>query len=147
MSDYDKQAKEFLERNKLQMTITEVPYTEPIWEDIIYLEPRYKYRVAIYSPMKLEYDATPSCQRRILFNFWGSVSDAKRGLKPSSYDVLASIIGDADCPDTFEEFCEGYGYDEDSRKAKKTFRLANAFAKKLRKFFREEEITELQEIQ
>lgn len=145
MTEYDKQAEEFLKRNKLQMTITQVPYTAPVWEDDKNLGRRNKYSVEIHRPLKLEYN--PLWKQRIRFAFWGSNHDAIKGKHPSSYDVLACISGDVYCPDTFEEFCSEYGYDGDSRKAEKTFRCANAFAKKLRSFFSEEEITELQEIQ
>ena len=144
MSEYEKRAEEFLRRNKLRMTITKVPYTPPVWEEEENKGCRNKYRVGIHRPLKSGYDGTP---RRIGFNFWGSINDAEKGIHPSSYNVLACISGDVYCPDTFEEFCSEYGYDEDSRKAWKIFKKAGRFAEKLRLFFSEQELEKLQEIQ
>lgn len=42
-----------------------------------------------------------------------------KGSKPEIYDVLASLTKTD--PETFENFCSEYGYDEDSRKAYKVF--------------------------
>lgn len=44
-------------------------------------------------------------------------------LDPTVDDVLASLISDASAADeTFEDWCESYGYDTDSRKAEATYR-------------------------
>jgi type II secretory pathway component GspD/PulD (secretin) len=62
------------------------------------------------------------------------------------YDVLAGISGDAYTPETFADFCAEYGYESDSIKALQTFRRCSAFAKRLRAFFTEAELEQLQEI-
>jgi len=36
---------------------------------------------------------------------------------PKAYEVLECLVMDANCPDTFDEWCSEYGYDTDSRKA------------------------------
>lgn len=146
MNEYEKQAEEFLKRNKLQMTITKVPYTPPMWESKECAGQRNKYCISIHRKLIEECQGSKPA-KRLVFDFWGSINDASKGKHPSPYTVLACISGDVHCPDTFKEFCSDYGYDEDSRKAKKTFKLARTFAKKLRKFFNEQELGELQEIQ
>jgi hypothetical protein len=65
---------------------------------------------------------------------------------PSAYDVLACISGDAYTPETFADFCAEYGYESDSIKALQQFRRCDRFAKRLRAFFTEAELTELSEI-
>lgn len=72
---------------------------------------------------------------------------AKNPIAPSEYDILACISSDAYCPETFEDFCGEYGYEADSIKALQTFRRADRFAKRLRAFFTEAELSELSEIQ
>ena len=53
--------------------------------------------------------------------------------------MLACISSDLYTSDTFEEFCEEYGFETDSRKAEKQFRACTRFATKLRGFFTDEE--------
>jgi hypothetical protein len=94
-----------------------------------------------------------SCRRskrdakRITFDFWGSISDAEKGIKTvSAYDVLACISSDANCADNFKDFCSDFGYDQDSIKGLQTFRRCSLFAKRLKAFFTSNEIEQLQEI-
>lgn len=68
-----------------------------------------------------------------------------QGEKPTAYDVLACLTKYD--PVDFETFCSNYGYDTDSRKAKKTFKAVEKEYVQVVKFFTSEEIEELQEIQ
>jgi hypothetical protein len=84
---------------------------------------------------------------RIVFDFWGSRRDLdidRRELSP--YDVLSSLSREATIPDTFHEFCQEFGYEEDSIKALQSFRRCDRFARRLLAFFTPDEISELQEI-
>jgi hypothetical protein len=105
----------------------------------------HHYRVTLYSvcaPDRGNHDT-----RRIVFDFWSSIKDAEDGIKTvSPYSVLACISGEAYTPETFADFCGEYGYEEDSIKALQTFRRCSAFAKRLRAFFTEAELEQLQEI-
>jgi hypothetical protein len=105
----------------------------------------HHYRVTLYSvcaPDRGNHDT-----RRIVFDFWSSIKDAEDGIKTvSPYSVLACISGEAYTPETFADFCAEYGYEEDSIKALQTFRRCSAFAKRLRAFFTEAELEQLQEI-
>lgn len=84
--------------------------------------------------------------KEVSFDFWGSINDRKNGVDPSEYDVLACISCDVNCPESFEDFCAEYGYDEDSRKAFATFERCAEFARQLRDFFTKDEQTALSEI-
>lgn len=65
---------------------------------------------------------------------------------PTAYGVLAGMASDANCPDTFEDWCNEYGYDADSRKAESAYKSCKDHAFKLVKFFTTEELAELAEI-
>lgn len=84
--------------------------------------------------------------RSVSFDFWNSHSDMQNGKRPTAYDVLACVSGDIYCPESFEEFCGEYGYDEDSRRAEAVFRRCDVFAQRLRNFFTQEEQEALVEI-
>jgi hypothetical protein len=97
----------------------------------------HHYRVTLSKPAK-----------RLTFDFWSSIKDAEDGIETvTPYNVLACISGDAYTPETFADFCADYGYESDSIKALQTFRRCSAFAKRLRAFFTETELEQLQEIQ
>ena len=64
---------------------------------------------------------------------------------PTSYDLFTSI--QKSDPGNFEEFCRDYGYDSDSRRAEQTYHAVVEEWKKVRRFFTDAEIEELQEIQ
>lgn len=58
--------------------------------------------------------------------------------EPNAADVLSSLVLDANCGDmTFEEFCQEFGYDEDSRKAERTWRQCKRMSPKVRQFLGE----------
>ena len=80
----------------------------------------------------------------VRFPFWNSYNDAMEDKGPTPYDVLACLSGEINCPESFEGFCGELGYDTDSRKAEKTFKLVKKQCDKLHAFFTEEEIEELQ---
>lgn len=63
---------------------------------------------------------------------------------PSAYDVLACITKND--PGTFEDFCNEFGYDTDSRKAEKTYYAVLAEWNSAKAFFSPEELIEMHEI-
>lgn len=68
-------------------------------------------------------------------------------LKPrtvSAYDLLTAIVKSD--PRTFHDFCQDFGYDEDSRKAEQTYHNVVREWDKVRKFFTAEELAAVQEI-
>lgn len=68
-----------------------------------------------------------------------------KGTLPTEYDFLACLqkyeVG------TFEDFCNEFGYDTDSRSAKKTYKAVKKEFGKVCKIWTDEEIEALQEIQ
>ena len=141
---YDTQAEQFLTSNGIKFRATISDTKSPAWS--VNGRHGHHYRVTLHSvfaPDRAKHDT-----RRIVFDFWSSISDQIKGVKTvRPYDVLACVSGDAYCPETFKDFCAEYGYDEDSIKALQAFRRCSAFAKRLRAFFTEAELTQLQEIQ
>lgn len=81
---------------------------------------------------------------------FGAIYKAKELLKnieqlyPSAYDVLASMSGYY--PETFEDFCSEFGYDEDSIKAKETFEAVQKEELGLRRIFTTDQLEKLAEI-
>lgn len=133
-NEYDQQATQFLASNGIKFRATLSDTKAPAWSD----NGKYghHYRVTLSKPAK-----------RLTFDFWSSIADEEEGIKTvRPYSVLACISGDAYCPETFEDFCGEYGYERDSIKVLQTFRRCSAFAKRLRAFFTEPELEQLQEI-
>ena len=143
VSFHDNQAEQFLTSNGIKFRATLSDTKTPAWGGNG--KHGHHYRVTLYSvcaPDRGNHDT-----RRIVFDFWSSIADAEKGIKTvSPYSVLACISGDAYTPETFADFCGEYGYEEDSIKALQTFRRCSAFAKRLRAFFTEAELEQLQEI-
>jgi hypothetical protein len=70
-----------------------------------------------------------------------------RGSKPetpSAYSVLSGITKSD--PGTFRDFCDDYGYDDDSRSAEQTYFAVQDEWSRVRRFFTAEELDELMEI-
>ncbi len=81
------------------------------------------------------------------FPFWNSLQDHEDGAtEVTPYSALSTVSSDMHTADTFEDFCGDFGYDTDSRKAHATFELCRNFARRIKAFFTEEEITALEEI-
>ena len=164
VSSYDSQAEQFLASNGIKFRATLSDTKTPAWSNNG--KHGHHYRVTLSRKHELrECPACgpmvnwtcPKCVRptysarkpaRLTFDFWSSIADAEKGIQTvRPYDVLACISGDAYCPETFADFCAEYGYESDSIKALQTFRRCSAFAKRLRAFFTETELEQLQNIQ
>ena len=147
-TDYQKQAADFLEKFGIKFVAKLNDTKTPPWP-VTNLAVHKKnhghhYRVTI---SKGNRGQGVKFGQHLTFDFWTSLADMDKGIKTvTPYDVLACISGDVNCPETFEDFCGEYGYDEDRRSAEKTFKRCAAFGKRLRAFFTAEEIEALQEI-
>ena len=143
---YDRQAAAFLERFGLRMTIQPAGDMPPPWHDGSADHGR-RYAIEIKGGY-VTGDAAETLDGVIRFDFWGSINDRQQGTHPRPYDVLSCISSDIYTPETFAEFCDDYGDDEDSRQALATFERCNEFAERLRAFFDSEASREaLAEIQ
>ena len=64
---------------------------------------------------------------------------------PSLVDVMHSLVMDSSCDlDSFESFCSDFGYDTDSRSAKKTYKACRNIKLKMLSMFSAAELEELQ---
>lgn len=75
----------------------------------------------------------------ISFHFFDSRNNFEQRLRPNLYDVLACCGADYFCPDNFKDFCDEYGYNEDSRKDHATFIKCQEQAAKLHNIFTDED--------
>jgi len=141
MTDYEKQASDFLEktgatieaklignfpyfdddkesRDVYQITIARVdkkPWVFRFGQSIANskgntIEGEHPTRIS--SAKKLHYENSG-------YKYLNPVGWIKRAKKPTAYDILACLTKYD--PGTFEDFCDNFGYDTDSRKAEKTY--------------------------
>ena len=120
MNEYNKQASEFLKTYGLNLSIRQaIPQRAPLWIDKDKkIEGFYgiKYWVTLSNKDGLHYS----------FDFWDSIANRekiKHGRndgRPVAYDVLACLDTYSD-GESFEDFCNNFGYDTDSRQAEKTY--------------------------
>ena len=81
---------------------------------------------------------------RQISNYNRKLDDIQYPQAPNAYDVLA-CLDVYDC-DTFEEFCDCFGYDVDSIKALEIFRAVQEQENALLRMFSSDELEQLQEI-
>jgi hypothetical protein len=81
--------------------------------------------------------------KTIGYKFGDSIYNTKNGYRPSKYDILCSLKTESRCPLTFDEFCDDYGYNNDSIKAHETFERCSQFSKKIHDIFTSEDINNL----
>lgn len=143
--DYQKQGADFITQHGLKFRAVKKAGQCPPWSSD--KSPYSKCSCGSVHGDRYLITISRSGHGRISFDFWNSLNDKKDWRAPTPYDVLACISGDVHCPDTFEDFCGEYGYDQDSRKAERVFRRCTKLAKRLRAFFTADEIEALSEIQ
>lgn len=137
LSEYDKQAQAFLDKYGLKITITYLDNKSPNWDEEN--SNHNHYRVTIRREK--------ASKERFVFQFWDSIANSEKGEKPTAYDVLSCIASETTVYDSFEEFCDEFGYDHDSRKAEQSWKGYNKSSRKLNNFLTEEELDSLREIQ
>ena len=152
MNEYIKQATDFLQKTHSKMKIEYVGLAvNKEWKE---KEKRCLYEITLTSP-----------RGSMTFDFWDSIRNTeirtmpfdsynvqankelaakKKAAVPSVYDVLACLTK---CdPGTFEDFCSNYGYDEDSRTAKRVYFAVQKEYAQLARLFTPEQMEELAEI-
>ncbi len=131
ISEYDKQAISFLRKSETTFSIMfnrKGNYFDTDEQERNIYTVTLQNKIAVYS-----------------FTFGSSINDTKNNIIPSEYDVLACLTKYD--PGTFADFCSEYGYDEDSRKAEKTYKSVKDEWLNVCALFSDEELSELQEIQ
>lgn len=99
-----------------------------------------------------EYDAKVSYDgSELSFNYGDSIYAHDMGIEPKKYDILYSLVSDYYTPDDFEEFCNEFGYDNDSIRINKMFEELTKEKSKLDSLFPNRELEvldmELREIE
>jgi TusA-related sulfurtransferase len=103
-------------------------------------EPRQVYRVF------LRYNG-----KNTSFLFGDSLQNGYDGImaadKPQEYKntILDIIVSDSYTPEDFEDFCQEFGYEEDSRKAYTIFKKCVRQSEKIHKLFSDAELEKLDE--
>ena len=82
--------------------------------------------------------------KSIEFDYGASIKDTRENKKPTSYSILACI--EKYDPGGFEDFCDSYGYDTDSRKAYSVYEFVCKQWKDVESIF-DDVLDELREIQ
>lgn len=133
LTGYEAQAKEFLDKHNIKFKADYFSDSCPLWCDGKHIH-GVLYKVTFRREEK----------KSLNLPFWNSYKDMTEGKEPRAYDVLASITKSN--PGAYESFCSDFGYNIDSRKAEKTWKLVKREWEKVSAFFTEAEIEELQEI-
>jgi len=137
MTDYNKQAEDFLRDTGSTLDIVRIPLLvqkEPEhWGDATH---GYEYRVKLTRGGK-----------SYTFSFWDSVHNKENGKRPSHYDVLACLDTYIDDSVSLADFMSEYGYEvKDVERAQKTLALVQEQTRKLRELYSEEELERLRDI-
>ena len=136
MSEYVKQAKDFLESCNATMEITQIGYEQnKNWKDNSW---RNTYRATIKTPMG-----------SMWVKFWDSVYNTERGIEPNEYDILACLetydVG------TIDDFVQEFGYEvnewADVKRIQNIYNAVKRQYKSLCRCFTPEQIEAMQEIQ
>lgn len=129
MENYEKQAQDFLEKTSSSLKIEFLKNGKHFTDD---KDVRDIYKVTLSRG-----------SRSYTFNFGQSI--LIKGAPPTAYDILTCLqkydIG------SFEDFCFGFGYDEDSRRAEKIYNSVVEEYNALCMLYSDNEMEMLQEIQ
>lgn len=128
MSQYDQQAADFLAKYGITFSFKLANTKTPDWKDD-------------YRPVNHFVATFKRGKNKVSLDYFDSINNYQKDITEiSAYSALTCCSSEINCPDTFEDFCSEFGYEEDSRKAEKTFRALKKFSDKLKKFFDTEEI-------
>lgn len=89
----------------------------------------YRYTIVISAP-----------NVEISFVFHDSIYNFEQHIDVNLCNVLACIGADYYCPDTFEEFCDEYGYNDDSITHRELFYKCKEHTRKLKRIFTDKDI-------
>ena len=134
-TDYQAQPNEFLAKTKTTMRVKYLRNGKHFAED---KDSRDIYRIT-FSRGELGVNF-----KEWSFNFGQSIANSGRKQEPTAYDVLACLTkqGFSD----FEDFCEAFGYDIDSKRAEKTYKAVQKEFDGVCSIWNDAEIEQMQEI-
>ena len=132
--DYNKQAKDFLEKANAKMKIEFIGMdVNKLWNET---QSRNCYCIVIKTKLG-----------QYTFKFWDSIYNTRNNIEPTEYDILACLekydVG------TFQDFCNEFGYDEyeEINKTKRIYNLVRRQYENLCRIFTDEQMEMLREIQ
>jgi hypothetical protein len=132
MSEYTEKAEKFLKDTETKMSVRFVRYAVYFTDD---KDARDIFRITF---------TRQGVRRSFLFGQSTNDSTGNGDNPPSAYDVLACL--EKYGYESFEDFCSSLGYDEDSRKALKTYKGVIREAEKVNDLWNDC-LAQLQEIQ
>jgi len=136
MSEYDKQAQDFLNKYGLKATSTYLTEEIPKWDQGDY---HSKFRLKVTRIARIQ-----GRTRHLTCNWYQSIAQGSES--PTAYDILATLSSESYLYDDFEDFCSSFGYSTDSIKALETFKAVKKLSTRINDFFTEEELEALREI-
>ena len=132
MDEYNKQAQAFLDTFGVKLKVDMRNDKCPPWNHTGGCQHGDHYRVTLRKADK----------RSLSFDFWGSIVDMQNHKDPTAYAVLTCLGIDVQAPTDPDEVAEEFG----DMKPSEAIAIAK-FARRLQRFFSEEEVQELSEIQ
>lgn len=130
MDNYEKQAEDFLKKTNTTLKITIKDYGK-------YFDDDKQSRNIYICTLKRN-------NKKYSFTFGDSIYNTEKNIKPSPYSILSCI--EKYDPESFENFCNNYGYSTDSRKAEKIYKAVKRQYEKIYSMF-SDCMNELQKIQ
>lgn len=78
---------------------------------------------------------------------WAKLENQRKPIAPHAADVLYSLVLDSSaCDQSFDHWCDEFGYDTDSRKALETYLACQENSNKLHKVFSGAQLEKLREL-
>lgn len=153
-NEYLKQAKDFLESTKTSLTVVVLGKLIPEWDDkgnprktlsVTLKNERHEYNFKFYCSLNdTEWNKPRKYQTVYQSHIAESKWKKKQFFKEFHYDILACL--NVDHSEDFEDFCDNYGYSEDSIKARDTYLSVRKETKNLKRLFTSEQLELLSEI-
>lgn len=81
----------------------------------------------------------------LVIEFGQSIVNSGKGIPPTAYDVITCM--EKYDPEDFDFWCDNLGFDNDSRRAERIYKLCVKQWRQVSGFFTEEELEELREVQ
>ena len=132
LNEYDKQSEDFLKSTNTTFKAVFLKH------EIYFDDDDEKRDIYIINLVRKEKDID------YIFKFGQSINDSNGKTPPNIYDVLTGLTKNN--PETYKDFCNECGYDEDSRKAEKTYKAVVKEWDNVKNLWDSQELEKLQEI-
>lgn len=145
-TNYEKQAEEFLKKHNIQFNQIECGVTRTVVNGRVYPQLQYFCVLTDYHQggKYIAIKFTTSVLNTEELQKFRKTDELRKHHGVSAYGFLACITKND--PGTFKEFCQEFGYDEDSIKTLNIYKDVLAEWEQVKNFFTETELQELQEI-